>query len=156
MKHRQALGYSLKQIGLILVGAVCIFFGANFVVTNAMQFPISQLAVGLVFIAIGTSLPELVITITSLRKGLPELMIGNLIGSNIANILWVGGISALIAPVIVPLSVITLDFVFLILVTWMFLVFLRNDYKITGIESLTLLVFYILFVATALGVRLGA
>lgn len=154
IEKKEALQYFFKQIAILLAGASCIFFGANFVVTSAMNFPIDDLAVGLVFIAIGTSLPELSVTISSLRKGLPEIMIGNLIGSNIANILLVGGISAMITPVVVPLSVINLDFVFLILITWMYLVFMRNDYKITWLESLTMILLYILFVATAFGLRI--
>jgi len=154
-RKKVALKFFGKQLLMFFVGVVCVFFGANFVVTNAMAFPFSQLSIGLVIVAIGTSLPELSVTISSLRKGLPEIMIGNLIGSNIANILWVGGIAAIISPIIVPVSEIALDFILLILITWMFLVFLRNDYKITSIESLTMLILYMLFVAIAFGLRLG-
>ena len=153
--RKAALLYFSKQLTTIFIGIACISFGANFVVTSAMQLPISQLVIGLVFIAIGTSLPELAVTISSLRKSLPQIMIGTLIGSNISNILWVGGISALINPVIVPVSVIGIDFIFLILITWLFLVFLRNDQKITRIESITMLLLYIAFIAMAFGVRLG-
>ena len=150
---KAALAYLSKQLAIMGIGAVCIFFGANFLVTSAFSLPVNQVVVGLVFVAIGTSLPELSVTISSLRKGLPEIMIGNLIGSNIANVLWVGGISALIRPVSVPISVLTMDFVFLLLIVWLFLVFLRNDRKITKIESITLLLLYFAFVATAFGLR---
>ncbi len=154
-ERKAAVTFLFKQLGILFLGLACLFFGSNFVVTNAMAFPISQLAVGLIFIAVGTSLPELAVTISSLKKGLPDIMIGNLIGSNIANIFWVGGISALINPIIVPIAVLHLDFIFMILVTWMFLVFLRNDYKFTRVESISMLIFYAIFVAIAFGVRLG-
>ena len=149
-----ALGYLFRQLAIMGFGAVCIFLGAEFVVRSALSFPISQTVTGLVFVAIGTSLPELSVTISSLRKGLPEIMIGNLIGSNIANILWVGGIAALIAPVGISFSILTIDFVFLLLIVWLFLVFLRNDRKITRIESITMLLLYFAFIAVIFGLRL--
>jgi len=154
-KKKAAIIFFAKQVAMLLLGGASIFVGANLVVTNALQLPLPPLATGLVFIAIGTSLPELMVTISSLRKGLPQIMIGNLIGSNIANILWVGGIAAIISPIAVDISIINLDFIFLILITWLFLVFLRNDKKITRIESMTLLLLYIAFIATAFGLRLG-
>jgi len=151
--QKTALKYFFKQLGMVLVGAICIFFGANLVVTSAMVLPLSQLSIGMVFIALGTSLPELSVTISAMRKGLPEIMVGNIVGSNIANILWVGGIAAIINPITVPVSEISVDFVFLILVTWLFLVFLRSSKKISRSESLTLLVLYGLFIASAFGLR---
>ena len=155
VEKKAAYFYLFKQLGIILIGAACIFFGANLVITSALELPFSQLAIGSVFVAIGTSLPELAITISSLRKGLPQIMIGNLIGSNIANVLLVGGFAAVINPIIVPISKVQLSFVFLLLVTWLFLVFLRNDKKITRLEAITLLLLYIAFVASSFGLRLG-
>ncbi len=152
---KAAFFYLFKQLGIILIGAACIFFGANLVITSALNLPISQLAIGSVFVAIGTSLPELAITVSSLRKGLPQIMVGNLIGSNIANILLVGGIAAVLNPLNVSIGAIQLSFILLILITWMFLVFLRNDSKITPIEALTLLLLYFLFIITSLGLRFG-
>ncbi len=156
VEKKAAFFYLFKQVGIVLIGAACIFFGANLVITSALQLPLSQLAIGAVFVAIGTSLPELAVTISSLRKGLPQIMIGNLIGSNIANILLVGGFAAVINPLIVPISKVQLSFVFLLLITWLFLVFLRNDSKITRIEAITLLLLYIAFVASSFGLRLGS
>lgn len=154
-RKRVALYFLFRQVGMLLLGAICLFFGARFVVESAMQLPFDQLAIGLVLVAVGTSLPELAVTISSLRKGIPQIMIGNLIGSNIANILWVGGVSAMISPIVVPSAVINFDFIFLLLVSWLFLVFLRNDYKITRIEAFSMFLFYILFVATVFGMRMG-
>ncbi len=155
VEKKAAFFYLFKQLGIILIGAACIFFGANLIITSALKLPFSQLAIGAVFVAIGTSLPELAITISSLRKGLPQIMIGNLVGSNIANVLLVGGFAAVINPIIVPISKVQLSFVFLLLITWLFLVFLRNDSKITRIEAITLLLLYIAFVASSFGLKLG-
>lgn len=152
----KATRFFFKQLFFAALGIVCIFFGANFLVEAASLFPMDQAVVGLVFVAIGTSLPEVAVTISSLRKGLPAIMIGNLIGSNIANILWVGGAAALVGSLKIPAVALSTHFVFLLLVTWLFLVFLRNDYRITRIESFTLLFLYLLLLgftfATGFGV----
>ncbi len=155
IKEKAALVFFFKQIAILFVGAACIFFGANFVVNAAMNLPVSEVVTGLVFVAIGTSLPELSVTISSLKKGIPEIMIGNLIGSNISNILLVAGISSIVNPLAVPISLIRVDFVFMLLIGWLFLVFLRNDRKITRMESTTMLLLYAAFIATTLGVSLG-
>lgn len=150
-KNRNAIFFATKQVLILLIGVACIFFGSHFLVGAAMNFPLPPVFTGLVFVAIGTSLPELFVAISSLRKGLPEIMIGNLIGANISNLLWVGGITALIAPIIVPVSAIRIDFIFMLLIMWLFLVFFRGDRKISRIESITLLLFYAAFVAASYG-----
>ncbi len=152
----RTIRFFFKQIFFAALGVACIFFGANFLVNAAMGFPINQVLIGLVFVAIGTSLPELAVAVSSLRKGLPAIMIGNLIGANISNILWVGGAAALARPLQIPTATLAADFVFLLLITWLFLVFLRNDFKITRIESFTLFLVYILFLAFLFTTRLGA
>lgn len=87
----------------IPLGLVCLLLGSNFAVdgaTNlALQFGISQRFIGLTIVALGTSLPELVTSILAAKKGNSDIAIGNIVGSNIFNILFVVGISALITPV---------------------------------------------------------
>ncbi len=145
--EERAIAFFLKQLLLFVLGVVCVAFGANFLVSAAMGFPINQLLVGLVFVAIGTSLPELAVAVSSLRKGLPAIMVGNIIGANISNIFWVAGAAALVRPLVIPAIALTRGFVFLLLISWLFLVFLRNNYKIERIESVTLVLLYLLFLA---------
>ena len=82
-----------------------IFYGAKFVVPSAAEiaqhFKIPQDIIGLVLLAIGTSLPELFVSISAVKKGLSNILIGNILGSNIANLLFIGGISAIISPLAV-------------------------------------------------------
>ena len=151
----KAARFFFKQIVFALLGVAAIFVGAQLLVFGAMALPVNQVVVGLVFVAIGTSLPELAVTITSLRRGLPAIMIGNLIGSNISNILLVSGIATLISPLEIPAAVIGFDLIFLLLVTWLFLVFMRNDYKITKIEAFSMLIMYFIFLGLLLVMHTG-
>ena len=87
----------------IPLGLVCLMIGSNFAVdaaTNiAISLGVSQRFIGLTIVALGTSLPELVTSVTAAKKGNADIAIGNIIGSNIFNILFVVGSSALITPV---------------------------------------------------------
>lgn len=84
-------------------GAALIVVGSDFVVDAASAiatvFGMSQSFIGLTIVAFGTSLPELVTSITAARKGKADIAIGNIVGSNIFNILFVTGITAMITPV---------------------------------------------------------
>ncbi|SVB92782.1 uncharacterized protein METZ01_LOCUS245636 [marine metagenome] len=89
-----------KAIGCVCVGAFLLFVGGGFTVDGAVAISenlgISQLVIGVVIIAIGTSLPELVTSVIAIRKGQMDIGVGNIIGSNIYNILLIGGIAATI------------------------------------------------------------
>lgn len=92
-----------KIIIFLIVGAVCIVAGGRFVVDTATTLVryigLSENFAGLVIVAFGTSLPELVTSVIATRKGEQDIAIGNIVGSNIFNILFVIGMSAIIAPV---------------------------------------------------------
>lgn len=91
-----------KSLIFIAGGLVAVIFGGNLVVNNASQiavsFGVSQNFIGLTIVAIGTSLPELVTSIVATRKGDSGLALGNAIGSNIFNILFILGMSSTISP----------------------------------------------------------
>lgn len=91
------------QILLLIVGAAGIILGADFTVDNASiiakALGMDDRLIGLTIVAFGTSLPELVTSITAARKGQADIAIGNIVGSNIFNILFVVGTTALITPV---------------------------------------------------------
>ena len=88
---------------LIAVGAAMIVLGSNFAVDGASAiataFGLSERFIGLTIVALGTSLPELVTSVTAAKKGNADIAIGNIVGSNIFNILFVVGTTALITPV---------------------------------------------------------
>ncbi len=91
-----------KSVIYILIGMVGLFFGGQWVVDGAIHlatiFGMSESFVGLTIVAIGTSLPELVTSIIAVRKNNTDIAVGNAIGSNIFNLLWILGLSATIKP----------------------------------------------------------
>lgn len=92
-----------KQLLMLVVGIVCIVFGSDLTVDNATMIAeflgMDDRLIGLTIVAFGTSLPELVTSVTAARKGKADIAIGNIVGSNIFNILFVVGTTALITPV---------------------------------------------------------
>lgn len=92
-----------KQILMLIIGIACIVFGSDLTVDNATilaeAFGMDDRLIGLTIVAFGTSLPELVTSITAAKKGKADIAIGNIVGSNIFNILFVVGTTALITPV---------------------------------------------------------
>ncbi len=92
------------QLLMILGGLVCIVLGSDFVVDGATEIAkvigISERIIGLTIVAFGTSLPELVTSVTAARRGNADIAIGNIVGSNVFNILFVAGTSALISPIV--------------------------------------------------------
>lgn len=92
----------LKEWGLILGGIAMLFFGGKWVVDGAVHFAtflgMSQAFIGLTIVAVGTSLPELMTSVVAARKGNVDVAVGNVIGSNIFNLLWILGLSSVISP----------------------------------------------------------
>jgi cation:H+ antiporter len=97
----------LKQILIMLVGFICLYLGGRWVVEGAVEiarwFGMSEAFIGLTIIAIGTSLPELITSVVAAYRGNTDIAVGNVVGSNIFNLLWVLGLSAVIRPL--PFSV---------------------------------------------------
>ena len=98
----------IKNIVLILIGIIGLKFGGDFVVNNSVKiaeyFNLSEKVISLTILAIGTSLPELVTSITAAIKGNSDIAIGNIIGSNIFNILLIIGVSAFNHPIMYNIS----------------------------------------------------
>ena len=91
-----------KSYLYILIGVVALFLGGKWVVDGAVAFAtvigLSETFIGLTVVAVGTSLPELVTSAIAARKGNADMSVGNVVGSNIFNLLWILGISAVIRP----------------------------------------------------------
>ncbi len=138
----------------IVLGIAAIVFGGNIVVDNASALGraagMSETLVGLTICAIGTSLPELVTSIAAARKGETDMAIGNVIGSNIMNVLMILGISGVITPIVIEPSALTetlIDCGIYIAVCLLAYVFCLTSKKITRIEGGTLLAIYVGYTA---------
>lgn len=99
----------LKSFGLIGLGVGLLYVGAIFTVDNAVilakEFGLSEKIIGLTVIAIGTSLPELITSIIAIRKGHSDIGVGNIVGSNIYNILMIMGVGAALGGVMISADV---------------------------------------------------
>jgi cation:H+ antiporter len=103
----------LMELVLLVAGAAIIAVGADLLVDHgqiiAIGLGVPETVVALLFVALGTSLPELVTTITSLKKGRASLGVGNVIGANVFNLVLVSGVAVSLAPFDVPAENLLLD-----------------------------------------------
>jgi len=137
-----------KSILFTLLGLAGIIIGGQMVVSNgkeiALQLGMSETLVGLTIIAIGTSLPELVTSVTAALKKESDIALGNIVGSNIFNILFVLGASAFITPLPVNNKVFV-DIWIMLALTCLLFIFSRTNYRIGKIEGLCLMIAYVLY-----------
>lgn len=133
-----------KSLLLIVVGLACIIIGGQLVVDNAKGIAaalgMSETLIGLTIVAIGTSLPELVTSIVASKKGENGLAVGNVIGSNIFNILFILGVSATIHPIAVNYASV-IDLLILIIVSIVTFIFSLTK-KISRIEGAVMIMMY--------------
>jgi cation:H+ antiporter len=138
-----------KTIVLLAIGFILTIGGANFVVESgsniARTFGVSEWLIGLFLISLGTSLPELVVSIVAIKKGNAEMSIGNIIGSNVANFSMVLGSASLINPLIINLQASQFDILILAAASITLLFILANKiYNKVG--AMFLLVILAIFV----------
>ena len=139
----------------LVIGLVLILGGANFLTDGASavakRLGVSDLMIGLTVVALGTSTPELSISITSALQGNAALAVGNVIGSNIANILLIIGLTAMIRPIHVGRSIMTNEIPMVVLVALLVWVMGNSQWldggvnMVTRVEGIMLLVFFLLF-----------
>lgn len=121
--------FYLKHVGFLGVGLVLLYVGAILTVDNAVvlaqEFGLSEKIIGLTVIAIGTSLPELITSVIAIRKGHTNIGIGNIIGSNIYNILMIMGVGAVLSSVTITPDV-YIDYAIMIVFSLSLLVALKT------------------------------
>lgn len=141
-----------KAILLTLIGGVGIVIGGKFAVTNSIKlaetFGVSQRVIGISVIAFGTSIPEIVTAIVAVRKNKISIAMGNIVGSNIFNILFVLGLASTINPITVESaeSAVIVDIVVCLTITIIFFVVSKLRKKIGKIDGIILLIFYFAYI----------
>lgn len=142
-----------KSLLFTIGGLAGIIIGGQFVVDSAsdiaLRFGMSQTLVGLTIVAVGTSLPELVTSIVAARKGESDIAIGNVVGSNIFNILFVLAASAAISPMNINEQSLT-DLLILMAVTFVTYGFCVTKKRINRFEGIILTSVYIIYLAYAI------
>ncbi|MCZ7361971.1 MAG: calcium/sodium antiporter [Candidatus Methanoperedens sp.] len=143
-----------KNISEVIIGLAGILIGANFLVNSIIglstAFGVSEYLIALVLMAVGTSLPELFVSVSAARKGYMTMALGNIIGSNVANILWVLGAAAIIRPIRIDPELIIVQLIFMILLSVLLIVFKRSGYVIDRREGAVFLVIYVVFVLVSI------
>ncbi len=140
----------LLQFLLLAVGFVMLVKGADWFVDGASgiaeKFRIPPLIIGLTIVAMGTSAPEAAVSITATLKGTADITVGNIVGSNILNVLMILGLSAVITPLAVGKSTVRYELPFLIGIT-VLLLLLGLDGTVSLTDGLILLLFFALYLA---------
>ena len=117
---------------LLLAGFVCLWKGGDYLVEGAIHisksFHIPEFIVGLTIVAFGTSAPELVVNSIASLKGKSDIIFGNILGSNIANILLILGLSSALYPITIKQKHITKNIMYSILALILMMVFVNNPY----------------------------
>ncbi len=138
----------------ITAGCVLLYYGAGLFIDGASDlarnFSISEHVIGLTVVAFGTSIPEIVASVTAALKGQSELSIGNIIGSNIMNILFVLGITTTVSEIDIDPSMITGDFWWMLGTTALLYPILTIGKKVSRVHGAIYLTCYIVYVWLAL------
>lgn len=137
-----------------ILGSAGLYFGSEFLVTNsvivAKYFGISEFVIGITIVALGTSLPELVTSVIAILKGHSSISIGNLIGSNIFNVFAVLGITSLVQPLNLDISILISDLPVMIGITLLLGFFLFISHRLRRTEGVILISIYLIYVVFSL------
>ena len=139
-----------KTILVSIIGIVGIVLGGDMVVNSATSIAtslgMSANLVGLTIVAVGTSLPEFVTSIVAIKKGETEIAIGNVIGSNLFNILLVLGLAAVINPISMSMLAF-IDIIFMVLITLLLYMFMKKRNSLVKSQGIILVALYIAYMA---------
>ena len=141
----------LKMILLLILGSISLYLGGEFIVdsviTISQTLNLSDFVISATAIAIGTSLPELTTSLKALKHNKKGMAVGNIIGSNIFNILWVLGLTSIIKPINLPQNL-TIDIGFLLFGSMIFFLsmFVWKKYQITKRKAMIFLAVYFTYI----------
>ena len=137
------------EILLIIIGFFFLIKGADILVDGSSQIAkklhISEIIIGLTIVSIGTSMPELFVSVTSAEEGYSDISIGNIIGSNICNLLFILGLSAMIRPVKFQKQTKLIENPLSIILTIIFLIICNTNRGISREEGIVLIILFIFF-----------
>lgn len=135
-----------KSVGLIILGITGLYFGSDMFVDSAVKisrvYGVSERIIGVTVIAMGTSLPELTTSIIAAINKKTDIAIGNILGSNIMNVLGIIGITALVRPIEVTEQFLNQDFIWMLLLTVILFPILRLKLKVSRLEGAFLVLYY--------------
>ncbi|ANK13022.1 calcium/sodium antiporter [Erythrobacter neustonensis] len=138
-------------IGMIIAGLAAAIFGAGWLVDGAVVLAsaagLSEAVIGLTVVAVGTSLPELIACVIAVLRKHEDVALGNVVGSNIYNILGILGITAMVKPITIPEEIARFDVWVMLAVTALLLVQLRSGWRLSRAEGGLLVLIYAAYTA---------
>ena len=140
--RRLVLLFFLGLAGVVAMSAIVVWSAENI----AEYFSVSETIIGLIVLAVGTSLPEISTCVTAAIKGEGEIAVGNIIGADILNVLWIIGVSSIANPITVELKVMDFTFPFMILIVLTMLVAMRIGCRLGKAKGLILFALYGLYI----------
>ncbi len=149
LDFRLAILVAIGGIVATVLGAGLLIDGA---VTVARGLGVSELVIGLTLVAVGTSLPELATSLVAAFRGQSELAYGNVVGSNIYNVLGILGVTALASPLPVPAGLFAIDLLVMLAATAALILFALTGWRIGRREGATLLLGYVLYLGWLFGI----
>ena len=139
-----------RGLAFCAIGGAGVLIGAEFLITSSLSvaraFSISETVIGLTIVAVGTSLPELATSITAAVKKLHGIALGNILGSNIFNLLMVLGASAMAGTIVVEGSLLVFSLPMMILLAVLLVLFMKTENSLGRLDGLALLVIYGFFI----------
>lgn len=140
----------IRRCVLCLIGGVSGVILASFIVNwsaihIAEYFSLSETVIGSTIVALGTSIPEIGICIAAARRGEGEIAVGNILGADVLNILWIIGAAAIVRPLQVELQVINFTFPYMILIVVVMLALMRFGCRLNKVKGLVLLFMYFVY-----------
>ncbi len=145
---RQFLYFSLGLAGIIISSRLVLWSSINF----ARYLNIPEVIIGLTAIAIGTSLPEIVTCVVAAKKGEGEIAVGDILGADILNVLWIIGVSSVVNPMHVSTRIINFMFPWMLLIVGTMLVSMRIGYRMGKTKGIVLLALYAIYLFTTIKV----
>jgi cation:H+ antiporter len=147
-------GGLLKQFGRFLIGVGGVIIASDFLVESARNiagiFRVSEAIIGLTIVAIGTSLPEIATAIVASRKGHGDLALGDILGADILNILWIIGAASTANPITVSQNMIFFSFPAMFIIVGTMLLFARMEYKLQTWKGVVLVALYGVYLTLAI------
>jgi len=141
--------FELQTYIILILSGFFIYLGAKYIIEAVIKLSgllnIGTEIIAVSAVALGTSLPELMVTIVAARKGKPEIAIGNVLGSNIFNTFAVMGIPALIGTLIIPSTILSFSLPVMLIATLLFF-FVTLEKEVTRWEGWMLIIFYVFFI----------
>jgi cation:H+ antiporter len=153
--REQASGSLLKPAAQFVIGLAMIVGGGTLLVHGAIEIAqslgVSDTVIGLTIVAIGTSLPELVTSVIAALKKQAEVALGNVLGSNIYNIFFIGGVTGLVSPTPIPAAIMAYDIWLLAAASALVMIFAYTGGRLSRREGFVLLAAYALYIMSTAG-----